>query len=243
MSSTASVRTAACGAARRSGPATGVTSTSSPPTVRASRDSVRRDSSARYKYGVDGAGRPTLAHVADSPLPFGFGSGAPAVTSSGTGSGTALLWVVSEQDGNGAERATPGVRPGSGERAAAVAFAASRSEPRRSSRCRRSTTPTCTSAPATVTSARSGRPSARPLAATPPDVRSDDRRTVVDRDRSTSRRTAGDDRQRDHVDGRLLLPGIPTTPFGTSLAAGDTFSVPLTFTPTGVGRARRRRCT
>jgi hypothetical protein len=55
-----------------------------------------------YKYGVNGAGDPTLSLAASTTDTFGFGSGAPAVTSNGTVPGSALLWVVWEPDGTGA---------------------------------------------------------------------------------------------------------------------------------------------
>jgi hypothetical protein len=47
-----------------------------------------------YKSGVNGAGKPTLAHVGSSSDAFGFGSGPVVVTSDHTNSGTALVWVI-----------------------------------------------------------------------------------------------------------------------------------------------------
>jgi hypothetical protein len=47
-----------------------------------------------FKYGLDGAGKPTLRLVATSTAAFNFGSSAPVVTSNGTASGSALLWIV-----------------------------------------------------------------------------------------------------------------------------------------------------
>ena len=54
-----------------------------------------------YRYGLDGAGKPTLALAASSTDAFGFSSSSPIVTSNGTGSGTALVWVVWSPDGTG----------------------------------------------------------------------------------------------------------------------------------------------
>ncbi len=47
-----------------------------------------------FKYGLDGSGNPTLAQTGKSAAPFGFGSGSPVITSNGTASGSALIWVV-----------------------------------------------------------------------------------------------------------------------------------------------------
>ncbi len=47
-----------------------------------------------YKYGLDGVGNPTLAQQGQSGDLFGFGSGSPVITSDGTTSGSALVWVV-----------------------------------------------------------------------------------------------------------------------------------------------------
>ncbi len=54
-----------------------------------------------YKYAVTGTGAPTLNRVASSNDSFGFGSGAPVVTSNGTQSGSALVWTVWMADGSG----------------------------------------------------------------------------------------------------------------------------------------------
>jgi hypothetical protein len=55
-----------------------------------------------YKYNGTGSQQPTLSLAASSSDTFGFGSGAPVVTSNGIASGSALLWVVWEPDGSGA---------------------------------------------------------------------------------------------------------------------------------------------
>ncbi|MDQ6616544.1 MAG: choice-of-anchor D domain-containing protein [Actinomycetota bacterium] len=55
-----------------------------------------------YKYGLDGAGNPTLDLVGSSPDHFGFGSSGPIVTSTGTTTGTAVVWVIWAADSTGA---------------------------------------------------------------------------------------------------------------------------------------------
>jgi hypothetical protein len=46
-----------------------------------------------WKFGVDGAGRPTFAQVGASTDAFAYGGTSPVVSSSGTTSGTSVLWV------------------------------------------------------------------------------------------------------------------------------------------------------
>ncbi len=47
-----------------------------------------------YKYGLTGAGTPSLSLAGSSEDAFGWGSGAPVITSNGTESGSALVWIV-----------------------------------------------------------------------------------------------------------------------------------------------------
>ena len=54
-----------------------------------------------YKYGLDGAGKPTLSLAGTTADTFGFSSSSPVITSTGTVSGTALIWVVWSPDGTG----------------------------------------------------------------------------------------------------------------------------------------------
>ncbi len=54
------------------------------------------------KYGVNGAGLPTLTSAATSSSTFGYTSGSPVVTSSGTTSGSAIVWAVYSDGSNGA---------------------------------------------------------------------------------------------------------------------------------------------
>jgi hypothetical protein len=54
-----------------------------------------------YKYGLDGAGKPTFTEVGKSADSFGFGSGSPVVSSNGTQSGSALVWIIWSPDGGG----------------------------------------------------------------------------------------------------------------------------------------------
>lgn len=54
-----------------------------------------------YKYGLDGTGRPTLSLVGHSADAFGLSSSPAAVSSDGTTSGSALVWVVYAPSGTG----------------------------------------------------------------------------------------------------------------------------------------------
>ena len=54
-----------------------------------------------YRYGVDGTGKPSLALAATSTDAFGWGSGAPIVTSDGMTSGSALVWILWAADRSG----------------------------------------------------------------------------------------------------------------------------------------------
>jgi len=47
-----------------------------------------------YKYGVNGTGQPSLSRVAMAEDVFGWGSGAPVVTSAGTTSGSGIVWLI-----------------------------------------------------------------------------------------------------------------------------------------------------
>lgn len=60
-----------------------------------------------FKYGLDGAGNPTLTNTGKSSDLFGFGSGSPVITSDGTKSGSALVWVT--RFGTTYDPAQPGV--------------------------------------------------------------------------------------------------------------------------------------
>ncbi len=55
-----------------------------------------------FKYGTDGTGKPALIPAGTSADAFGFASGSPVITSSGTTSGTALVWTEWSPDGSGA---------------------------------------------------------------------------------------------------------------------------------------------
>ena len=54
-----------------------------------------------FKYGLDGNGKPTFSLVGTSPDAFGFSSGSPVISSNGSQSGSALVWVVWSPDGSG----------------------------------------------------------------------------------------------------------------------------------------------
>ncbi|HEX4492984.1 MAG TPA: choice-of-anchor D domain-containing protein, partial [Acidimicrobiia bacterium] len=53
------------------------------------------------RYGVDGAGVPTLSSAATSAGTFGYTSGSPVVTSDGTTPGSAIVWVESSTGSSG----------------------------------------------------------------------------------------------------------------------------------------------
>ncbi len=55
-----------------------------------------------FKYGLDGNGKPTFTRVGSSSDAFGFGSGSPVVSSNKSQSGSALVWVIWAPDGSGA---------------------------------------------------------------------------------------------------------------------------------------------
>jgi iron transport multicopper oxidase len=55
-----------------------------------------------YKYGLTGTGKPSLARVATAEDVFGWGSGAPVVTSDRTASGSAIVWLTRATDRTGA---------------------------------------------------------------------------------------------------------------------------------------------
>ena len=54
-----------------------------------------------YKYGLSGAGKPTLSLRATSKDAFGFTTSAPVITSEGTSPGSALVWFVWAPNGTG----------------------------------------------------------------------------------------------------------------------------------------------
>lgn len=54
-----------------------------------------------YKYGLDGAGKPTLAYRGRAGIDFGYGSSAPIITSDGTSSGSALVWTIWSPNASG----------------------------------------------------------------------------------------------------------------------------------------------
>jgi hypothetical protein len=55
-----------------------------------------------YKYGLTSTGSPSLARIAVAQENFGWGSGAPVITSSGTTSGSAIVWLTRSSDRTGA---------------------------------------------------------------------------------------------------------------------------------------------
>jgi Bacterial Ig domain len=57
-----------------------------------------------YQYGITGDGTPTFSHQGAPPVgpAFGLGSSPAVVTSNGTSSGSALVWIIWQADGSGA---------------------------------------------------------------------------------------------------------------------------------------------
>ncbi|PBC60104.1 hypothetical protein BKI49_31030 [Streptomyces sp. Tue6028] len=55
-----------------------------------------------FTYGVNGAGLPSLTNTGTSSGTFGYTSGSPVVTSTGTTPGSALVWAVYTDGSNGA---------------------------------------------------------------------------------------------------------------------------------------------
>ncbi|WP_051809027.1 lectin-like domain-containing protein [Actinoplanes subtropicus] len=55
-----------------------------------------------FKYGVDGSNRPTLSLAGNSSESFGYSSGSPIVTSDGTTPGTAVVWATNVDGSSGA---------------------------------------------------------------------------------------------------------------------------------------------
>jgi hypothetical protein len=55
-----------------------------------------------FKYGVNGAGLPVLTSAGTSASTFGYTSGSPVVTSAGTTSGSAIVWAVYSDGSTGA---------------------------------------------------------------------------------------------------------------------------------------------
>ena len=55
-----------------------------------------------YQYGLDGTGKPTFVQRGLSSDVFGYGSSAPVITSSGAASGSALVWLIWTPNGGGA---------------------------------------------------------------------------------------------------------------------------------------------
>jgi iron transport multicopper oxidase len=58
-----------------------------------------------YKYGLNGSGGPSLSLAGGAPDVFGWGSGSPVITSDRTTSGSAVVWEIwsSNRQGNGGQ--------------------------------------------------------------------------------------------------------------------------------------------
>ena len=185
-----------------------------------------------FKYGVNGAGLPSLSSAATSPATFGYTSGSPVVTSTGTTSGSAIVWVVYSDGSTGANgqlRAYDALPVGGQLHlrwSAPIGTAAKFQVP-------------ATDSGRVYVGSRDGkvfgfgRPTTAALTSPPTDfgnvaVGSTGRATVT----VTAARS-------------VTISAISTTtPFGTtppalpvSLTAGQTLAVPVTYTPTAAGGA------
>jgi hypothetical protein len=185
-----------------------------------------------FKYGVNGAGLPSLTSAATSSSTFGYTSGSPVVTSTGTTSGSAIVWVVYSDGSTGANgqlRAYDALPVGGQlhlRYSAPIGTAAKFVVP-------------ATDGSRVYVGSRDGkvfgfgRPTTAVLTSSPTDFGSV---PVGGTGRATVTVTAA---------RAVTISGIAAAaPFGTtppalpvSLAAGQTLSVPVTFTPTTTGGA------
>jgi hypothetical protein len=60
------------------------------------------DTLLAFKYGLDGQGNPSLTLAGNSKETFGYSAGSPLITSDGTTPGSAVLWIINVDGGNGA---------------------------------------------------------------------------------------------------------------------------------------------
>jgi hypothetical protein len=189
-----------------------------------------------YKYGVDGNNNPTLSLAGTSGDPFGFGSSSPVITSNGTASGSALVWVIWAADATGANaqlRAYDAV-PTNG------AFHLDFSAPIGTST--KFATPGI-SGNRVYVGTRDGRvlgfgsPVAAPASASPLQFANT---TVGQNQQLTATFTANTTVTVNGFSSNAsaFATGTPSkTPLPVTLIAGDTISVPVTFTPTTPGLA------
>jgi hypothetical protein len=184
------------------------------------------------QYGVTGAGMPALSLAGNSDQYFSYTSGSPVVTSSGTTSGSAVVWVVQVTSGSGAngELLAFNALPVNGKLQLLRSF------------------PIGTGAKFSVPATDSGRvyvgtrdghvfgfgaPVPAPLTAAPLDFGSVNVGSTASATMTMTAATAV-------TVSAVTVPAPFTVTPGTlpvSLTAGQTLSLPVTFSPTAIGAA------
>lgn len=183
-----------------------------------------------FKLGASGDGNPVLTRTGTSATTFGFSSGSPVVTSSGTTASSALVWVVYSKGSNGAN----------------AQLQAYDAVPSRGTMTLRYSVPIGTASKFTVPATDSGRvyvgtrtgkvygfgrPTTTAVAGTPTDFGLVPVGTPVTKQVTVTATKA--------VTVSAISAAAPfstgTTTLPTTLAAGATLTVPVTFTPSSSG--------
>ena len=187
-----------------------------------------------YQYGLTGSGTPTLNLAGSSTDAFGFGSSGSIVTSNGTTSGTALVWNVWSADGTGAGAQLRAYDPVPVNGAMQLVWSAPVGTASKFN-------PPGVAGNRLYVGTRSGAvegfgaPVASPVTGPSPTFPS----TVVGQSSTaTLTLTASSTATVTALvpNGPFTL-GTPSTPLPASLTAGETLTVPVTFTPTVPGAA------
>lgn len=187
-----------------------------------------------YKYGLDGAGKPTLSLVGSSSDGFGFGSGSAVVTSDGDASGSAMVWTIWR----------PNITDDAQLRAYDPVPVDGVMQLRRSFPIGRSTK---FSVPAVSDNKlfvgtydghvlAFGRPVNAVLTAAPLTFPATTvgQSATLDATFTAQQATTIENAT---MDGAGFTSGPPAPAYGTSLTPGDTLTLPVTFTPAAVGNA------
>lgn len=188
-----------------------------------------------YHYGLDGNGNPTFTLVGTTADTFGFSSSSPIVTSSGTTSGSALVWVIWSPDasGTGAQLRAYNPIPVSGTLqmvySAPIGTAAK-------------FTPPTADGNRVYVGTRDGHVLAfgSPVAATLTGAPVAFPSTIVGQTATaTETLTATTNLTITAISANnsVFTVGAPTPALPATLSAGQTISIPITFTPTAVGLA------
>lgn len=186
-----------------------------------------------YKYGLSGSGSPSLSLVASSSDAFGWGSGSPVITSNGTTSGSALVWIIwsPNRTGVGAQLRAYDAVPVNGQPvlrySASIGTAANYSVPgvgqgRLYVGTRDGTV------------LAFGSPVPQPLSGS---VLTFPRTTIGTSSQQTLTLTANQNLTLSSLSSSSsqFTLGTPSSALPASLSAGQTISVPVTFTPTQTG--------